>query len=28
VREKIRIRRNEMVEEVKYFKCWGIGHFK
>ena len=28
VREEVRTRRNEMVGEVKYFRCWGIGHFK
>jgi len=28
VREEVRIRRNEMIEEVKYFRCWGVGHFK
>jgi len=28
VREEVRIRRNEMVEGVKYFRCWSVGHFK
>ena len=28
VREKVRIRRNKMVEEVKCFRCWGVGYFK
>ena len=28
VREEVRIRRNEIVEEVKCFRCWGVGHFK
>ena len=28
VREEVRIKRNEMVEEVKCFRCWGVGHFK
>jgi len=28
VREEVRIRKNKMVEEVKYFRCWGVGHFK
>jgi len=28
VREKVRIRRNEMVEEIKCFRYWGVGHFK
>jgi len=28
VREKVRIRRNEIVEEVKCFRCWGVRHFK
>jgi len=27
VRKKVRIRRNEIVEEVKCFRYWGIGHF-
>ena len=28
VREEVKTRRNEMVGEVKCFRCWGIGHFK
>jgi len=28
VKEEVRIRRNETVEEVKCFRCWGIEHFK
>jgi len=28
VKEEVRIRRNEMVEKVKCFRCWGIGYFK
>jgi len=28
VREKVKIRRNEMVEEVKCFRYWDVGHFK
>jgi len=28
VKEEVRIRRNETVEEVKCFRCWGVGHFK
>jgi len=28
VREKVRIRRNEMVEEIKCFRYWGVGYFK
>ena len=28
VREEVRIKRNEMVEEVKCSRCWGIGYFK
>ena len=28
VRKEVRIRRNEMVEKVKCFRCWSVGHFK
>jgi len=28
VREEVRIRKNKMVEEVKCFRCWGVGYFK
>jgi len=28
VKEEVKIRRSKMVEEVKCFRCWGIGHFK
>jgi len=28
VREEVKIGRNEMVEEVKCFRCWGMGHCK
>ena len=28
VKEKVRIRRNEMVIEVKCFRYWGVGYFK
>ena len=28
VKEEVRIRRNETVEEVKCFRCWGIEYFK
>ena len=28
VREEVRIRRNETVEEVKCFRYWGVRHFK
>jgi len=30
VREEVKMRRQEMVEEeeVRYFRCWGIGHYK
>jgi len=28
VREKIKVRRQEMVEEVKCFRCWEVGHYK
>jgi len=28
VREEIKVRRQKVVEEVKYFRCWRIGHYK
>ena len=28
VREKIEVRRYEVVEEVKYFRYWRVGHYK
>ena len=28
VREEIEVRRQKVAEEVKYFKCWGVGHYK
>jgi len=28
VREEVRIRRNKIVEEVRYFRYWDVGHFK
>jgi len=28
IKEKVRIRRNEIVEKVKCCRYWGIGHFK
>ena len=26
--EEIKVRRQETIEEVKCFRCWGIGHYK
>jgi len=28
VRDEIKVRWQEMEEEVRYFRCWGIGYFK
>ena len=28
VREEIKVRRQEVVEEVKCFRCWRIEHYK
>ena len=28
VKEEVGIKQQEMVEEVKYFRCWGIEHYK
>ena len=28
VREKVKVRRQEIVEEVKYFRYWEVGHYK
>ena len=28
VREEVEVRRQEMMEEVKCFRCWGIGYLK
>jgi len=28
VREEIKVRRQETIEEVKCFRCWGVGHLK
>jgi len=28
VREEIKVRKQEMVEEVKCFRCWGVEHYK
>jgi len=28
VNEKVGIKRQETVEEVKCFRCWGEGHYK
>jgi len=28
MKEKVGIRKSKTIEEVKYFRCWGIGHFK
>jgi len=28
VKEKVGIKRQEIVEEIKCFRYWGIGHYK
>ena len=28
VKEEIKVRRQEMAEEVKCFRCWEVGHYK
>jgi len=28
MKEKVGIKKSKTIEEVKYFRCWGIGHFK
>jgi len=28
IREEIKVKRQETVEEVRCFRCWGIGHYK
>ena len=28
VREEVKVRRQETVEEVRCFRCWGVGHYK
>ena len=28
MREEIKVKRQETVEEVRCFRCWGIGHYK
>jgi len=28
VGEKVEVRQQERIKEVKYFRCWGIGHHK
>jgi len=28
VREEVKAKRQEMVEEVRCFRCWRIGHYK
>jgi len=28
VREEVKVRRQEMIEEVRCFRCWGNGHLK
>jgi len=28
VREEVKVGRQEIMEEVKYFRCWGVGHLK
>ena len=28
VKEKVGIKRQEIVEEIKCFRCWGVGHYK
>jgi len=28
VGEEVKVRRQETMEEVKYFRCWGVRHLK
>jgi len=28
VKEEIKVRKQEIVEEIKCFRCWGIEHYK
>jgi len=28
VREEVKVRRQEITEKVKYFRCWSVGHLK
>jgi len=28
VGEEVKVRRQEMIEKVKYFRCWSIGYLK
>ena len=28
IKEEVKIRRQEIVEEIKCFRCWGVGHYK
>ena len=28
VREEVKVRRQKIMEEVKYFRCWGVSHLK
>jgi len=28
VREEIKVRRQEMIEKVRCFRCWSVGHLK
>ena len=28
VREEVKVGRQEIMEEVKYFRYWGVGHLK
>ena len=25
---EVKVRRQEIAEEVKYFRCWEVGHYK
>jgi len=28
MKDEVEVRWQERVEEVKYFRCWGVGHYK
>ena len=28
IKEEVKIRRQEIVEEIKCFRYWGVGHYK